>query len=119
MGHVRAQTIKNTPGADLVAVCDLNPERLAKAAAEFGCFTHTDYAEMLKRSDVEVVVVMTPSGLTKANPSQSRNRIPPMQLKILSPPYARGVRPWWMDRKANGLPISWPPSTNPRAMARR
>ncbi len=62
MGHVRAQTIHKTPGLALTAVCDLNKERLAKAAEEFKCATHENYDEMLKRDDVDVVMVMTPSG---------------------------------------------------------
>ncbi|MBI4025778.1 MAG: Gfo/Idh/MocA family oxidoreductase [Verrucomicrobia bacterium] len=62
MGHVRAQQIKKAAGAELTAVCDVNGERLKKATAEFGCAGHTDYAEMLKRPDVDAVMVVTPSG---------------------------------------------------------
>lgn len=62
MGHVRAQMIHNKPGMALTAVCDLDKGRLAKAATEFGCATHEKFDDLLKRDDVDVVFVVTPSG---------------------------------------------------------
>jgi len=63
MGMNRAGQIHRTNGAKLVAACDLVEDRLARAKSEFGCDTHTDYAEMIARDDIDVVWVMLPSGL--------------------------------------------------------
>lgn len=62
MGHERARWIVKTEGAKLVAVCDLNEERLKKSMTEFGCDGYTDFKKMLRRKDLDVVMVMTPSG---------------------------------------------------------
>jgi predicted dehydrogenase len=62
MGHERAKTIVKTEGAKLVAVCDLNEERLKKSSTEFGCEGYTEFKKMLRRKDLDVVMVMTPSG---------------------------------------------------------
>jgi predicted dehydrogenase len=62
MGHERAKIIVKTEGAKLVAVCDLNEERLKKSTTEFGCEGYTDFSKMLRRKDLDVVMVMTPSG---------------------------------------------------------
>ena len=47
----------------LVAVCDSVKERAKTAGKEQGVDWYTDYAEMLKREDIDVVSVCTPSGL--------------------------------------------------------
>jgi len=62
-GANRAREVVATPGARLVAVCDLDEARLAKVVAEHGCEGTADYHELLGRDDVDVVYVMTPSGL--------------------------------------------------------
>ena len=51
--------------AELVACCDIIPER-AKTAAERigrGCRAYTDYAEMLQETEADLVSICTPSGL--------------------------------------------------------
>ncbi|MCM8821347.1 MAG: Gfo/Idh/MocA family oxidoreductase [Candidatus Omnitrophica bacterium] len=62
MGYSRAKQVINTEGAELVAVCDINEERLKKACEEFKCEGYSDFDRMLKNKDVDVVYVMTPSG---------------------------------------------------------
>ncbi len=50
-----------TPGARLSAVCDLNPERLAKVSATNPAVHCTsDYAALLARADVDAVAIATP-----------------------------------------------------------
>lgn len=63
MGAARCRSISKTEGARLVAVCDINEERGRKAQEEHGCVWLRDYDDLLKREDIEVVLVMTPSGL--------------------------------------------------------
>jgi UDP-N-acetyl-2-amino-2-deoxyglucuronate dehydrogenase len=48
---------------ELCAVCDIVDERARTAGEKTGVPFFTSYAEMLERSDAEVVVVATPSGL--------------------------------------------------------
>jgi len=62
MGANRAREVAATPNAKLVAVCDLRPERLAKVMAEHGCEGTTDYHELLRRDDIDVIYVMVESG---------------------------------------------------------
>ena len=49
--------------AELVAVCDNHAERLATAVAATGAAGFASLAELLARSDADVVVLATPSGL--------------------------------------------------------
>ncbi len=56
--------LKKTGMCDLVAFCDIIPERAEKAAKEYGTEgsrTYTDYRELLKDPSIEVVHVCTPN----------------------------------------------------------
>ena len=51
----------STPGARLAAICDLNEQRLGMFVAQHpGAKGFTRYEEMLKRRDVDAVVIATP-----------------------------------------------------------
>lgn len=63
--HFRA-FLDNADRARLVAVCDNIVERAEKAAAENSAQPYTSYDEMLKRNDLDGVVICTPSGLHPA-----------------------------------------------------
>lgn len=63
MGKNRAKIASQTPGAKLTCVCDIVEENAKRTAEEFGCDWETDYEKMLERDDIDVVGVMTPSGL--------------------------------------------------------
>ncbi len=51
------------PDAQLVAVCDNKPERAKKWGDEKSVPWYADYKELLKRDDVDVIVICTPHGL--------------------------------------------------------
>ena len=63
IGRHHAKAISMAKGAKLVAVCDVDEERLNSVAQEFGVKAYKDYEEMLKDPEVEVVNVCTPSGM--------------------------------------------------------
>lgn len=63
MGSNRAKVASQTSGAKLVCVCDIVEERAKKVASDLGCEYATDYEKMLKRDDIDVVGVLTPSGM--------------------------------------------------------
>ncbi len=63
VGKSRAKMVAECPDAELIAVCDLDEERLNPVAEEHGCDRHTDYKEMAEREDIDCILVMTPSGL--------------------------------------------------------
>lgn len=63
VGRSRAKMIAACEDARLVAVCDVNTERLEAFADEMGCDAHTDYLEMTERDEIDCVLVMTPSGM--------------------------------------------------------
>lgn len=50
------------PGARLVAVCDLKEERGRRIGEQFAVPHFTDMHEMMRRSDIDVVTVLTESG---------------------------------------------------------
>ena len=57
-------SLKAIDRADLVAFCDLIPERAQKAAKEYGtpdAKVYTDYKELLKDESIDVIYVMTPN----------------------------------------------------------
>ncbi len=57
------EAIKNLEDAQLVAVIDVIEERAIKAAGQNGCDWYSDFHEVLRRPDVNVVNICTPSGL--------------------------------------------------------
>ncbi len=63
MGKVFAHTLAFTVAeADLIAVADVNPQTSAEVAARYGIKHHyTDYHDLLKREDIDAVVVVTPT----------------------------------------------------------
>ena len=63
MGQHHAMAITNAKGAKLVAVCDVDEERLNKVVAQYGCRGYAEYKELLADEAVEVVAVCTPSGM--------------------------------------------------------
>ena len=60
---VHAAAIAGTPDAELVAVATRDPERGRAFAAQHNVTWHADYAELLQRSDVDVVTICTPHDL--------------------------------------------------------
>ena len=60
-GEYHALTYSNHPGAQLVAVCDINAERAAEIAEKYGArHAYTDYRELLANEEVDAVTVATP-----------------------------------------------------------
>ncbi len=62
MGKNRAQMIKDTGGAELKCVVDLQADLAKKMAQELGTDWETDLDDVLGRGDIDCVMVMTPSG---------------------------------------------------------
>ena len=57
-------SLKKVADCEMVAFCDIVPERAEKAAKEYGspgAKVFTDYRELLKEADIEVVHVCTPN----------------------------------------------------------
>ena len=63
MGRNRARQVVETAGAKLRAVVDLNEDLARQVGTEMGCAWYTTLEDALGRGDVDVVLVMTPSGL--------------------------------------------------------
>ena len=63
MGKVFAHTLAFTVAeVDLIAVADVDSETSTEVAARFGAkYAYTDYHELLKRDDIDAVVVVTPT----------------------------------------------------------
>jgi inositol 2-dehydrogenase len=63
MGKVFAHTLAyNVPEVDLVAVADRDLQTSQEAAAHYGIpHSYTDYQELLKRDDIQAVVIVTPT----------------------------------------------------------
>lgn len=64
--HIDAiRKLKEEGIAEIVACCDIIPERVKAAAEKIGggCRAYTDYAAMLQETDADLVTLCTPSGL--------------------------------------------------------
>jgi UDP-N-acetyl-2-amino-2-deoxyglucuronate dehydrogenase len=55
--------LRDQSGATLAAVCDIVPERARAYSSQFGIPWYDDYHTMLQREQVDVVNVITPSGM--------------------------------------------------------
>ncbi|MDA8228709.1 MAG: Gfo/Idh/MocA family oxidoreductase [Desulfitobacterium hafniense] len=58
-----AESIVALEEAELVAVCDIVPEKAQSFADKYGAVPYTDYLEVLKRDDIDIVTIATPSDL--------------------------------------------------------
>jgi predicted dehydrogenase len=63
IGPTHAKALNDVNGAKLVAVCDVVEAAAKKFADEMGVPAYTDLDAMLKRDDLDVLDVCTPSGL--------------------------------------------------------
>jgi predicted dehydrogenase len=63
MGRSRARLIKQTAGAELRMVVDIDEGLAQEVGRELGCAWSASLADALGRGDVDVVMVMVPSGL--------------------------------------------------------
>jgi UDP-N-acetyl-2-amino-2-deoxyglucuronate dehydrogenase len=54
---------KHQERMELVSVCDIDPAALKAAESKYGVPGYTSFQEMLKRSDIDLVALCTPSGL--------------------------------------------------------
>lgn len=62
-GH-HCRSIAAVPGVDLVAVCDLVPEKAQAYSTEFGVPSYQSYHRMLREQpSIDLVAVITPSGM--------------------------------------------------------
>jgi UDP-N-acetyl-2-amino-2-deoxyglucuronate dehydrogenase len=60
-GASRCPMIKAAAGMRLAAVCSRDPDHAAGVAGREGCAWASDYRELLRRDDVDVIAVYTPS----------------------------------------------------------
>jgi Predicted dehydrogenases and related proteins len=56
------ESIIAIPGAELAAVCDIVPERAEDFASKYKAQPYLDYHDLLKREDIDIVTIATPSG---------------------------------------------------------
>ncbi|MCK5804143.1 MAG: Gfo/Idh/MocA family oxidoreductase [Lentisphaeria bacterium] len=62
--NIHTEFLKNVPGKfTIVCVADVLKDRGERAEKEYGCESYTDYREMLKRDDLDLIVNATPSHL--------------------------------------------------------
>lgn len=58
-GKNHARVYKELPSTELVAICDVNPERAKAIAEQFGAKAYTDSSRMLKNKEIEAVSICT------------------------------------------------------------
>ena len=63
IAKTHAQVIEGLPDAKLVAIATRSPEKARAAGAKHACAFYTDYREMLKRDDIDIVTICTPAVL--------------------------------------------------------
>lgn len=65
ISSVHINAIKEIPKTVISAVADPNPEKAKNAAQKAGCEYFTDYRDMVNKKDIDIVHILTPSGLRK------------------------------------------------------
>lgn len=56
------ESIITIPDAQLIAVCDIIPERAEAFARRYNAEPYVDYKQLLQREDIDIVTIATPSG---------------------------------------------------------
>ncbi|MBM7541251.1 Gfo/Idh/MocA family protein [Amphibacillus cookii] len=57
---MHAQSVKENPNTELVAVCDNKPERANERAIEMDCESYTDYVDMLDNETLDAIHICLP-----------------------------------------------------------
>lgn len=60
MGGIHARIAAELPGADVIAVADIDGARARSVAASYGGQPYTDYRQMLARERLDAVIITTP-----------------------------------------------------------
>lgn len=60
MGNIHCKLAKEIEDCKLVAVCDLDPEKVNRAQKEYGVKGYSDYRKLLEDPEVEAVYVVVP-----------------------------------------------------------
>ena len=60
------EAIEASENAELAAVCDIDPKRAESVGMKYGVPHYVSYDEMLKSESVDIVNILTPSGLHAA-----------------------------------------------------
>jgi predicted dehydrogenase len=60
MGISHVAQLKEIPEVELVGVCDVNAEQVAKVGREYNCLGLTDYKELIRKDKIDAVVIATP-----------------------------------------------------------
>lgn len=63
MGTHHCRAIDSAKGAKLIAVCDVDEQRLKKTSEEHKVKAYVDYDDMLKDDEIDVINVCVPSGM--------------------------------------------------------
>jgi predicted dehydrogenase len=58
---LHANPLEKSDAFDVVATCDIDPERNRQASKRFGCTTYDNYLEMLEKEDLDLVCIVTRS----------------------------------------------------------
>ncbi len=64
-GEIYANTIAQNENAKLIAISDMNIERLEKLANEYNVEGYVDYKDMLSKEDLDALIIATPDHLHK------------------------------------------------------
>ena len=60
-GSMHAGAIEQNDAFEMVAVCDIDPERQKQAAERFGCAIYDDYHRMLEKEQLDLISIITRS----------------------------------------------------------
>ena len=63
MGQIHARIYQKMSNVELVAICEYNDERRAKAQEDFRCKAYKDYKEMLADPEIDAVSIVLPDNL--------------------------------------------------------
>jgi predicted dehydrogenase len=74
VSHCHADALKKIDGAELIAVCDLVEEKAVSLAKKYNIKSYTNYHLMLQKEDINVVNIITPSGMHAEHSLDIMNR---------------------------------------------
>ncbi|MCK4662429.1 MAG: Gfo/Idh/MocA family oxidoreductase [Bacteroidales bacterium] len=60
--YKHVESLKNIKNVKIVAVCDIKPDRAKKYAEQLKVPFYLDYREMLRKENIDIVDILTPSG---------------------------------------------------------
>ena len=63
VGAFHAEAFMRNPSSDLIAICDIDLQRVKNLADNYNCNYYTDYKDLIEKEDLDAISIATPESV--------------------------------------------------------